>query len=210
MKKSILFGLLTMIILSGKSQTKDPVLNKFLASIPSGWSYSFNDTALTITKKDSVYMVYHNKINESGMPVEKDKEEIDCKSKGIATVAFIKYRVEKKWSENKIHKANNHIIYSKIKKLFQQYKIKNITHKFDSYITETPDEKKRLDLYKQQKNQLEQNLLNLPNYNSQLYSVFYITAKGCQTALEDFYPIKTSVECFSIQNIANELLIVIK
>jgi hypothetical protein len=199
------------------SQKKDSLLTTFISTIPKGWSYTLSETSLTIFKNDSIYSVFHNKINECGNCPEYKKEE-ENRSKNYKTIgkkirAEIIFIIGPYWNEPVKKKADKHneIIYKKISALPKKYKIENLYDEFGShkgtptYRSATKEEQKRVTGYEAEKGKLEMQIKKYPNYQSTDHALFLIQKTGCDDELTDYYPCEASRECYSILNSASEI-----
>lgn len=88
----------------------------------------------------------------------------------------LKMRIKERLSEIEINhiKKLNDSLNTEIRKLDKKYKLEKIEKTKNGYNPANQEEKKRVENYKKQKERLKQQQQILPDYNTQLYSVYYL------------------------------------
>jgi hypothetical protein len=162
--------------------SSDAVLSKFVSEISGDWNVTEKDSTLIIESKDTMYIDFYN---SAGVPLNdpeanKYTEEY-LKKKGKKTLARIEFRMEKKWSEEKIKatKAKNKLVQEKIDGLKGKYKLTEINSSMrynqEVFLGTTKKEEKRITKYKKEKEELEQSKIKIPVYNTENFSLIKIS-----------------------------------
>jgi hypothetical protein len=150
-------------------------LNEIYAKIsdldPEVWRVEHHENSLVIILKDSVWT--YNPINMP--PFFDDDEFIDyVKGYGFKIRYELNLEYVEKWSEGKLVdiERKNEVIRKEIAALPKKYSIDHLSHKFDSYIGGTDEERERVKKYEEEREQLEKKLETTPDFHTMSYSIF--------------------------------------
>lgn len=189
----------------------DPNINLIINSLPSGWIFQEKDQCFIIYKSDSAIVLVENRINA---PYETNNSRVErIKAQGIKVLPKLILRYEKKWDFIKIQEIQikNSGLLAELVKLPEKY---NITHLYDKnlsrkdnpvYTPKTENDKKILSSYYNEKAKLEKKMVKLPEFNSQLYSIFLQSAEGLEDDTHMVYPVETSMQLHSIIGLFREV-----
>ncbi|MCX6165411.1 MAG: hypothetical protein NTU73_11245 [Ignavibacteriae bacterium] len=227
MRKSLIliFALLVMCVTQNFSFAQkdsviddDKLLMKVNNILPTGWSMLRLNDALVIQRDELVYVLFENRINA---PVSTEtREDVDkrIKEKGKLWRASYVFGFYPKLSDEKIEliKNFNDSIQQIIYALPEKFDIKHLLDKFASskgeeiYTGITDEEKTRIEKHRIMKNKLTDELIRLPEYNSEKYSLYLDQVIGMEDQLELVYPHEVSTEMYRIRELLNENLIKVK
>lgn len=190
----------------------DFVLMNVFKNIPAGWETYISDKLITIEKKDSVWLLNENWLNNPREDKEiRNKRIIE---KGYKTKSAVKIAFEPKWSQEKVSETikANKSYFNEINLLPSKYKIESLSTIVKEgksseiiYVPKTKEDKKRLNDYNNEKESLEKLIRKIPDMNSEKYSLFIIEYKGCIDDMHYVYPNDASVELFTVLNTFREL-----
>jgi hypothetical protein len=190
----------------------DMLISVLINYLPEGWTFTEGQGRFSITRNDSVWV-----LDEKWMDAPKENKEsrnkrIQEKGKKLACQLIFSY--EDKWTVDKIQKASilNAATMDQIRKLPEKYKIAGLKDdKLSSkqstvYTAKTETDKKNLDKYYKEKNQLEASLQKVPDFNSEKYSLFIVSRTGLSDDMHLVYPEKASTELYTILATCREVL----
>lgn len=225
-KLSVLFFILFVLSLSqcfprnmGDSIPDDDILLiKVKNLLPAGWSLIKNNDALIIQRDELVYVLFENMINAPVSLESREETEKRIKEKGELKRAMYILSFYPKLSVLEINniKSHNDSIRNIINLLPDKFEIKDLLDKFASskgeevYVGKTDEEKKRIEKYKILKNKLNEELVRLPDFNSEKYSLYIDMIIGRGDEFHLVHPYEASTEMYKIIEILNENLIKIK
>ncbi|MBI4645323.1 MAG: hypothetical protein HY738_01715 [Bacteroidia bacterium] len=192
----------------GTFEPEDKKLAEMKKLLPVNWNISILDTMLIIERKDSVWIMFENKINaEPDFNTTQTERENRIMQYGIKAKCRIIYRVEDKWSDRKIsaYKANNDSIQRIINSLPEKYHLTELLSQPSkdeqySFYDLSEEESKALALYNKEQKELEDKKKKLPNCHTDNYSLFYIGMEGTEDELHTVYPGEASTEAYQLQN----------
>jgi len=188
---TIFFASLVLLIFSlllihcnqntSENDLKDTVLENFTSKIKDSWDVKVKEDSLIIESKDTMWIDFFNAAGISIVDKGQNKySEKYLKENGNKIKAKIVFKLEPKWSEPKMQKAknDNSLIYKNIDNLINKYELSHIerTNRWNEELfgNATEDEKKRIAIYKTEKRELLNKIIQIPLYNSEKYSLFII------------------------------------
>jgi len=184
----------------------DSILNKIHSSLLHKWIMYKLNGELIIERKDSIWVMFENKINAPLNIMNKEERIKQIKTSGKKVKASIVFVIEKKWTKSKVLKSrkNNLTIVDSIFKLPSKYNIEhliNIPYKDDSFIGIkcTNEEKKRISQYLKEKKNWENSKIRIPDYNTENFSLFLKIIIGKEDEYHSIYPEEVSEEIYKIQ-----------
>lgn len=186
----------------------DALLLKLKNSLSGEFIMRAKEDSVYIEKKDSVWVLFENKINA---PVDRKTQEErirDIKKHGIKTMAQLVFRCENKWDKTKLAAVTNHddSINNIIGILPGKYNISKLDHKFDDYIANTPADEKNLESYREEKGLLESKLIIIPDYQSKKYAMFLCKEIGVDDEFHTVYPFETTGKIYDIKNLLSKIM----
>lgn len=167
----LIFILLTIFNCNNKRENLNEIYAKISDLDSEIWKLEQHENTLVIVLLDSVWT--YNPINMQAFIDEKEFEGY-VKTYGFKVRYELSLEYVEKWSEGKIIdiERKNEAIRKEIATLPEKHKIDHLSHKFDSYIGGTDEERIRVKRYEEEKEQLEQKLHKVPDFNTKSYSVF--------------------------------------
>ena len=191
----------------------DERLKELASTLPPGWAISMDQHKLELFRKEEVYVLSANRINapvsmetsqQVGQRVRKFGKRGRCR---------VEYRLEEKWSDQRRAQAErkNAEIYETEKGLPAKYHIEQLRDKGLSrkggqvYVGHTPEELRAIESFEQERKQLRQDLVSLPDHNSSHYSLFQVSIEGRDDDMHMVDPIQASQELYQVLNRMNEI-----
>jgi len=179
----------------GKIFKNEEVYQRIKDIVPKNWKVEEQGNKFVIIRNESVW--FYNPINMPPFLEEKEFEDYVKKwgNKGQYEL-YLEY--VDKWSEEKTTglTRKNDSIYTEIQNLPEKCKISHLSHKFDSYIGNTDEEKKRVKEYEKIKENLESEIQRVPDFNTENFSIF-ISDNTLWPF--DIYPLEASQEIFNFE-----------
>lgn len=167
---------------------------------------------IKISCNTPVYVLFQNMIN-APRSLESPADQIKRITKyGRKVESSLILRFEKKWSKKKwlSSRTKNDEIYRKIKKLADVPELRKILNSRSKYTPEILASKygkiKEYKLFLKQKGILEKNLVILPEFESDNYSMWLIKKTGISSESTLVHPYRISEENYRIVNLLNVYL----
>jgi hypothetical protein len=223
MKKSIV--LFFILFAAGISQSfsdtipdDDRMLMKLKGLLPSGWSMIRQTDVLTIQREELVYVLYENMINAPvSLETKEEREQRIIKNGKQERQKYVFSFCPKLSDDEIIKKKNfNDSINNLIFKLKEKHKVKELLDKFASskgeeyYTAKTDEEKMRIEKYNSEKKQLAGELIRLPEFNTEKYSLYLDMVIGISDEFHLVHPYEASDEMYKVREILYENLIQVK
>jgi len=216
-KIKIIFAMIIVIFLSPghlKAEEilfkKDAVLKKISEALPSGWDISESSENLIFERAGTVSVLFENKIN-ADMSGRKDADK-KIRSLGKVEKCRLVYRCEPVWPTAKLKNAEtaNEEIYQKIREVEEKNNMQNLrkdrpnSKNAEQFTAKTPEDKEKLEKYEKEKSELELKLTKLPDHNTELYSLFFVSETGVEDEFHSVSPAEASREAYRVKNIIGE------
>lgn len=190
---------------------KDAILKSIYSVIPSGWVMSYDSAYITISRKDSVLVLYENRINAK--PENAAEFETRAMKYGKKECAFVRYRYETIWEAMRIIDAqqNNARLWNEINKLPARHGIERLKDEARSrkeltvYAPVTHKDSMRVAAYEREYNEKMTQMIKLPNYHTQFYSLFLDARNGYNDEMRVVFPSNVSIELSQIELLFREL-----
>ncbi|MGA2296623.1 MAG: hypothetical protein ABSG15_03645 [FCB group bacterium] len=191
----------------------DFLLLKIRKQLPVGWKMELTTNNLFITRKDSIWVIFTNHINE---PIAKKKlSQKEIKKRfmkyGRKIIYRINYKLEPRWLPAKIIQAKKEISVQ-ISQLPKKYKIEALKDKFlsskgeDFYVGHTQEEKDSITKFYKEKGELETILITkIPYLNSENYSLIPVREIGWDDDLTDKWPPESSIEFSKVWELVEDI-----
>jgi hypothetical protein len=188
----------------------DGNINLIINNLPAGWVFTADKGDFIIFRKDSVLILSENRINA---PLENKEVKLNhIKEFGVKTQAKVIIHYENKWDFLRIQEAQikNASIMDEIQKLPEKMKITSL---LDSKLSRkgkpvytAKNEKDQLCIsnYYKEEERLEKKIVKLPDFNSQLYSLFIVSEDGKEDNMHYVYPTGASIELYTILSLFRE------
>jgi hypothetical protein len=217
MKKFILSAtVLMMLFFSSFSQTNsisnDTIIIKILHYLPKGWFIYEKENQLIFEKQDTVWVLNENHKNASSSIETKEEKIARIKKSGKPDKSKIIYQFEKKWSQEKIKQEliENDTLYKEIRRLPKKYNIEDLRDKVlssrqgDVYVGKTDKEKQSINLYEKEKILLMKKVNQVPDFNTENFSITFLSASGCFDDFHVVVPEEISFENYQIRTLFYE------
>lgn len=212
---SAYFVLIFSAIHTQNACAQDAVFSNIRSQLPEGWVMETKDKRLIFSRKDSIWIKHVNKMNQQAGSSKLNAEQriASFKKDGKRAKAMLSYRLEPKWSEEALKKAEaqNKKIFAQIAKLPAKYKIEALYDSIlsekgtEMYIGKTSEDKAQIKKYEEDRDKLLKNITALPFLQSEKFSLFPDIFSGSEDAYTDVYPEQASTEWFKVQNTVTEL-----
>ena len=188
----------------------DNILKKIFSVLPSGWKFFEKDGFIIIERTDSVTMINRRQINKFSL--QKIQDDTIMKY-GFKAKSSIVYKYEKRWTYENTVKANgnNMLIYQQLQKLPEKYNISKLFNKSEStkintvYKGSDKQEIMLIEQYEKEKDMLESQLIKLPDYHTEKYSLFLVSKYGCNDDEHSVLPAEASIQLYDILILFREL-----
>jgi hypothetical protein len=188
----LIFILFAQTLFGQEFLKNDSILRKVNSELPEGWEMKMEGTTLSIEKKDSVWVIFTNHINEAPKGINyKEPTESELKTKfekeGKKMKYSITYRVESRCNETEKLKAKlrNDSINVLVDQLWEKYKIEKFYHRAkvingksrenDRFEPKTSADSLQLKNFNNEKAVVEKRLIRMPDKCTQKYSLFAIS-----------------------------------
>jgi hypothetical protein len=166
------------------------------------WNIEEKENKFIIALTDSIW--FYNPIN---MPFFKDDAGFSkyAKSGGFKGIYELYLEYEEKWSPQNLADTENknELIKQKLAKLPEKYNIAHLSHKFDSYIGNSDEEKERIKKYEREKEVLGKKLTRLPDFHTNNYSIFISDNRPFE--FYQIWPYEASQDAFELKEILKRI-----
>jgi len=187
---------------------KDATLKIIKNSIPKNWEFYQDKDKFILERLDTSWILFENRINAPLSNETKQERNARIKKNGVAGKSKIIFRYEPKWDVNKLLKAkiHNDDIYKQMLKLPEKFNITALANGTQMgkggsvvYIGNNTEEKDRIAQYEKEIENLWKQITVIPNYHSEIYSLFLITKEGWNDDFHWVYPQEASNEVLSVE-----------
>ncbi len=197
---------------SGDEIMNDSKLKEIKMNLSPGWDMKIEEGDLIFSSQKDVWVLQENNINAPISLETFEEKENRIKKFGKKMKPMLKYKLEKKWTQEEITAAEkkNDQIYEKIDALPDKYDIRHLFNKFASskfateLVGETPEENERIEKYNKEKEELEKQLITIPELFSENYSITFSDAVGWTYEYSTVAPEEISAEVWGIWHSVND------
>ncbi|PKN24930.1 MAG: hypothetical protein CVU65_10320 [Deltaproteobacteria bacterium HGW-Deltaproteobacteria-22] len=194
----------------------DAALVKLQKSLPAGWSMKIPGDRLVIRSQADVWVLFENRINAP------DSQETDAQRiariirHGKKMPSSIELRLEKKWSRARLDaaRAKNGEIHKKIAALVDKHGLTAVFLGNSKLSPGALAEQRGLgDAYRRYENEkklMEAGLIQLPEYESTLCSLWLVSTQGASDGYSLVHPDAISMQSFAIRNSLKKVLTEVK
>jgi len=190
---------------------KDAVLKKISEALPSGWDISGSSENLIFERAGTVSVLFENKINAEDTSRQNNRTK-KIKNIGKETKCRLIFRCEPVWPTAKLKNAEtaNEEIYQKIREVEEKNNMQNLrkerpnSKNAEQFTAKTPEDKEKLEKYEKEKSELELKLTKLPDHNTELYGLFFVSESGVEDEFHSVSPAEASQEAYRVKNIIGE------
>ena len=193
------------------TKTSDSILANLSEQLNYNWRIEIISDTLKFESREPMFIEFYN---SAGAPLDdpayKKFTDEYLKEHGNKTKAILLFKMENKWTSEKIKEATdaNAIIYKEVEGLLSKYKLEKIKHSYrydeELFWGATKEEKVRIEEYKKEKEELYNKIIELPRYNSEKYSLFIISRTWVFEENKAYYMLPMIYPPSVIENI-NEL-----
>jgi len=188
----------------------DVILLKIKNRLPKNWNYVRTSSRIHFIRTDSVLVLTENRINAPSESAASVASRVMQYGKpGISKVV---YRYETKWTKGEIQEAKNKN--SATAKLIEQLPDKhNIKHLYNKSLSSrdkkiftagNEEEQKRINNYEKENAVLYSQLIEIPAFHSQNYSLFLDVIEGANDDNHVVFPAEASNEVYRIMVLVRE------
>jgi len=190
---------------------KDAVLKKISEALPPDWNISVSGENLIFDRAGTVSVLFENKINAEDMSRQKNRDQ-KIKKLGKSEKCRMIYRCEPLWPTAALNsaKTTNEEIHQKIRELEEKNNMKNLRKdppngkSPEQFTAKTPEDKEKIEKYEKEKGELELKIIKLPDHNTELYSLFFVSETGVEDEFHSVSPADASQEAYRVKNIISE------
>jgi hypothetical protein len=158
---------------------KDNTLKLIFSLISEEWAGQLKNDTLEIYSTNPIYkleVMQNQQSNRTGRRGAERKMSITDTS-----TAIISFKIEPLWSANKVQEAimNNSVIQTQIKNVSKRLDIEHIIHLIDNEAEEinfSETHRKSIAIFKYEREILENELVIVPSYHIEHYSLFFISS----------------------------------
>ncbi|HDS09922.1 MAG TPA: hypothetical protein ENN73_06820 [Firmicutes bacterium] len=177
-----------------------------------GWSMALEGEYLVFRGEMDVWVLDENNINAPMNLETPEERENRIKEFGKKTKPELKYKLGKKWTDSEVKEAEekNALIYDKIDALPEKHDILHLFNRFASgkgstvLTGDTPEENERIEKYYNEKVELEKELADIPDMQTENYSITFSEAVGWTYDFSTVFPNKVSEEVWTVWNLVND------
>jgi hypothetical protein len=183
----------------------DMNLSIVISTLPAAYTFAEQNGSFYIRRPDSVWIIKEDRLSAPRENREQKKQR--AMAKGLKSAAMIVFRYEKRWDAAKVEAMTiqNAAYQDEINRLPEKHKITHLLDKSKSgkgaapvYKAKTDADKKAIERYEAEKAKLEKNIVKLPDYHTQHYSLFLQLVQGINDDNHLVYPEEASQELYTI------------
>jgi hypothetical protein len=181
---TLFFGFIVMLSCNGQEKNigNDKLLAKLQTILKDDWDMKISNDTLIIESKNYIWIDFYN---SAGVPFDdpeyKKYTDDYLQKNGRKTKMIIQLGMQNKWDSLQIKKviAENKKIGEHADSLIYKYKLSHLqrTYRYDEELiwNATDKEQERFEEYKKEKETLLKTIKQLPEYNSEKYSLFLVS-----------------------------------
>lgn len=206
----ILFLSFSTIILPNAELEIDPSFAEIKAKLDPSWKVYTKKNLVYLERKEPVFVMPEGRTNIPKPQAESEKEKVNwIKKYGMKMKPTLIYRFERRWTINDTIKSDalKTEIENKIKELPEKYKIVHLLDEQLSkngkefYNPKTKKEKQRVKEYFKEKEKLQEQIPNPPDYHLTKFSLFLVSKKGINTNYAEVYPESVTGEFIKVDKL---------
>ena len=177
--------------------TGDSVLTRIKSVLPASWTIQIQNDSLHLERKEPIYIIFTNHINEQVNNEHLTEEETKSRFEkhGRKERLRLSFRIELKWSSEKTMttKQHNDSIAQEIEKLRDKYAIRELFKPGkiimgkrsgdDHYEAVTKDDSLRLERFQKKESELKMLIKPIPDKCTEKYSLFSLA-----TGSDELFP----------------------
>jgi len=194
----------------------DAALVKLQSSLPQGWTMKITGDQLVIQSMADVWVLFENRINAPDNRESEAQRIARIIKHGKKMPSSITLRLEKKWSAARLDAARKHNqeLQKKVAALVVKHGLGAVFRANSKLPPEAVAERQGLGAvfkrYETEKHQLETGLIQLPDYESTLSSVWFVSTQGADDAFFLVHPYAVSMQNHAIRSSLKTVLIEVK
>jgi len=170
---------------------EDNTLKLIFSFFSEEWRWKLSNDTLEIFSINPIYKleaVKGSEVKKSSRRGGETRKEVTDTS-----IAIIKFKIEPLWSANKMQEAiiNNNMIELQIKNTAKRLKIEHLLDVLDNdyeNMNFTDIEQKSIIRFIEERDQLEQGLVALPNYHVEHFTLFFLSSYPVKEDYEKYIP----------------------
>lgn len=198
----LMIFLFSLLSVNGFSQSidEDKVLQGLKEILPSNWRMEVREGNLVVECVDSVWVLFHNKINQpanAGIPKPKEGDRPNAVSRFI-------FHMEPRWDEGKKTqvKASNEKVGADMAALEAKHGVgglKKVSKGRTIYVPKTEEDKKKIAAFLIAQREATTDIQPLPDFQTQQYALFQLAATGMDSEYETIHPEETNRQMYAIR-----------
>jgi hypothetical protein len=192
---------------------QDKQIDQLMTKVPENWQVKLDEDYLTLSRKDFIYTLFENQLNQPVSRETKQQENERIQKYGKKIYPQMGFRIEPKWfpERYKLVKKNNDSILALIYQLPKKY---NIIHLRDSllsrkgnevYNAKTRDDKENIKNYLNEKESDLKLIQQMPDFQSEKYQYFLIQKSGGYNEYTLVYPENALSEMYQLDTIIDSI-----
>lgn len=183
---------------------KDSKINHLRKSLPPNWELKINADTLQVIRDEPVYCLFENQINAPINTFTQDEQEERIKKYGRLINSRFAFSMVARFSDNeiKIIQNINYRIEAQIGALPEKYNIEHLSYKSKrgiDYRGQSEDEKKAVNAYEKERNDLTKKIIALPDYHTEFFSLYLAKEEGMNEEFSLIWPPSASEEMWKIK-----------
>ncbi len=184
---------------------RDSLLMLLKMALPENWTAGFRSDTMTISRKETVYSLFENQINAPVNNLTRKELEEKIIKHGKKITPGFEFLIVPRFSDREIKAVldANQIIQTAIQSLPEKHNIAHIAvHRkgLTYYSPKTGDEKKAVEAYESELEELRKKITFLPVYHTDLFSLFLLRETGMTDEYTLIHPESVSEEMWKIKN----------
>ena len=189
----------------------DGIVSMIINYLPSGWKFYESQGRFIIEYADSVYILNENRVNVPAEDkIQREKRIREHGKKGVSRIVIV---YEPRWDILRVQEAGikNTAISDQIRGLYKKYDMASLADQKLSrkdapvYKARNVAEQARLDGFYREKALLESQLIRVPDYHTELYSLFVIEKCGYADEITVVSPEEASLGLYKVLALLREV-----
>jgi hypothetical protein len=192
---------------------RDSILILLGKSLPENWELKVYHDTLLIIRKNPVYCLFKNQINAPINTLSQKEQEERIKKYGMLINSRFVFLIVPVFSEKEmktIHNINNDIT-EQTGLLPKKYQIEHLAIKTKIgtiYRGKSQDDEKAVTAYEKEKDDFLKKQIMLPDYHTELFSLYIIKEEGMNDEYSLIFPSSASAEMWKVKyDLINKVLI---
>ena len=209
----VLFFLFSLNVVSGATLEEmfqsDKKISLVKEGLPKGWELVFQESSLICQRTKEISTMMVNRINAPATFETPEQKKKRFETLGRKTILRIILRVEPKWSAEKKRETKeiNDSLNKKIGELISKFHLEKLFHSsaarkgLENAYSDDPREKQNLQEYRIERSELEKNVVKLPDFDSEKFSLFFDKSDGYDDEFHESFPPESLQEMREVKSL---------